>query len=207
LLQNVQDVVHRQKLHVLDDGGDDAQRNEDQDDGDVQAVFQQEVPGVEGVLVVFPPLGDVFAHRELGQPQHVDQVVLVVKGGVAAVLDGLQLLVAGHLGVKQPVFVDVLFVLEFLRVADLGHGGLVFLFQLGHRLLVAGLGGGALLLAAGHHMLVVLGVVVGLQVGFGVGDQPGDLVLVLGLHRLGFFQVGLHPAFPVGLLLGGVDAV
>ena len=42
LLQDVQNIVDGQQRHVLDDGGDDAQRDEDDDDGDVQTVSQQE---------------------------------------------------------------------------------------------------------------------------------------------------------------------
>ena len=163
---------------ALDDGRDDAQRDEDDDDRDVQAVFEQEVPRVESVLVVFPPLGHVFAKRELGQAQHVDEVVLVVKGRVAAVLDGLQVLVAGHPGVEKPVFVHILFVLDLLRVAEFGQRGLVLFFQPGHGGLVAGLRFDLFLLAAGHDMLVILGVIVRFEVALGVRDQLVDLGLV-----------------------------
>ena len=76
--------------------------------------FQEEVPAVEGVLIVLPLLGHGLAEGELGHAQHVDQVVLVIKGGVLPVLDLLEVLGQGHLGVEQTVFVDVLLVLDLL---------------------------------------------------------------------------------------------
>ena len=45
----------------------------------------------------------------------------------------LQVLGQLHLGVEEPVLVDVLLVLDLLLVGELGHGRLVLLFQLGHR--------------------------------------------------------------------------
>ena len=39
LLKDVQHVVHRQQLSVLDDGGDDTKGDEDDNDGKIQAAF------------------------------------------------------------------------------------------------------------------------------------------------------------------------
>ena len=83
--------------------------------GHVQAVAQQEVPAVEGVACSFPLSGPwISPQGELGHPQQVDQVILVIESGVPAVLDRLEILGQLHLGVKQPVFVDVLFVLDLM---------------------------------------------------------------------------------------------
>ena len=102
---------------------------------------------------------------------------------------------------------DVILVLNLLGIAELGQRLLVSLVQLLHRGLILGLGLNLLLGAAGLYRLVVVLVVVGLEVALGVGDELGDLVLVLGLHRLGLLQslVQLGPALL--LLLGGVDFV
>src|SRR5699024_10610818 len=118
LLEDVQDVVHRQQLGAaLEDGGGNTKADEDDNDGDIQAVLQQEVTAVEGVLVVLPALGHRLSKGELGHAQHVDQVVLVIKGGMLAVLDLLEVLVQVHLRVKQAVLIDVLLVLDLLLVA------------------------------------------------------------------------------------------
>ena len=79
---------------------------------------------------------------------------------------------------------------------QLRHSGLVFL--LGQHLLLG---------AADPHRLVVFLVKMGLDVTLGVGDELGDLVLVLGLHRLGLLQLLAELGLLVRLLLGGVDAV
>ena len=161
-------------------------------DGQIQAVAQQEVAHVEGIPVVFHPLGKCLGDGEFGHAQQVDEVVLVVEGGVAAVLHVLEILGQLHLGVKQPVLVDVLLVLDLLSVGQLGHRLLVGLLQLVHGGLILLLGQHLFLGAADQHWLVV-GVVIGLEIVFRVGDELGDLVLVLGLHRLGLLQL-LHRA-------------
>ena len=134
-------------------------------------------------------------------------MVLVLKRRVLPILDGLQVLVPLHLGVEQAVFVDVFLVLDLLRVRKLGQGGLMLFFQLLHSGLVFLQGSRLFFLAAGRHVLVILGVVVGFQVTFRVGDQLGDLVLVLGLDGLGLLQLLFQLRLAGGLFLGSVNAV
>ena len=131
----------------------------------------------------------------------------MIEGGVPAVLHVLEILGQLHLGVEQAVLVDVLLVLDLLGVRQLGHGGLMGLFQLRHRGLVVLPDQHLLLGAAGRHRLIVFLVEVGLEVALGVGDELGDLVLVPGLHRLGLLQLLPEPGLLVRLLLGGVNAV
>lgn len=120
LLKDVQHVVHRQQLSVLDDGGDDTKGDEDDNDGKIQAVFQEEVPLIESVLIVLPLLGHGLAEGELGHAEHVDQVILVIERSVLPILDLLEVLGQGHLGVEETVFVNVLLVLDFVLVSELG---------------------------------------------------------------------------------------
>ena len=82
----------------------------------------------------------------------------------------------------------------------------MFLVQLGHRLLILGLGEDLLLFAALRHRRVIL-VEVLVQIALRVGDELGDLILVLGLHRLGLLQLLLVLGQLGGLLLLGVDLV
>ena len=117
-------------------------------------------------------------------------MVLVVEGGVLPVLDGLEVPVQLQLGVEQAVLLDVLLVLDLAGVGELGQGLLVLLLELGHRLLVLGLGDDLLLLTALSHGGVVLAKVA-VQIALRVGDELGDLVLVLGLHRLGLASTAL----------------
>ena len=206
-LEDVQHVVHSQQLHALDSGSDEAQSDEDDQNGYIQAVLQQEVPGVEGVAVVLHLLGQGLTHGELGHAQQIDEVELVLIGGMTAILDLLKVLIQGHLGVKEAVFVDVLLVLDLVGIGELGQGLLVLLVQLSHGGTILLLGEGLLLFATGGHVLEVVLVEVGLQIGFGVGNQLGHLSLVLGLHSLGLLQL-LAPTLSDGLLLlFGVDAV
>ena len=131
----------------------------------------------------------------------------MVIGGVPAVLHRLQVLGQLHLGVEQPVLLDVLLVLDLLLVAELGQGLLVLLVELGHRALVLLLGGGFFLNTAGGHRLEVLLVKVGVEIALGVGDELGHIILVAGLHRLGLLQLSLQLGEPGGLFLLGIDAV
>lgn len=57
-----------------------------------------------------------------------------------AVLDCLAVLIQLHFGVEQAVLVDILFVLDFLLIAQLGKCRLVFLFQLFYSCLIFLLG-------------------------------------------------------------------
>ena len=95
--------------------------------------FQQEVAAVEGVLVVLPALRHRFTKGEFGHAQHVDEMILVLKGGMLAILYLLQVLRPLHLGIEKTVFMNVLFVLDFVRVAELGNRALMLLIQLGNR--------------------------------------------------------------------------
>ena len=89
-----------------------------------------------------------------------------------------------HLRREEAVLVDVFLVLELLLIGELGHRLLVLLVQLLDGLFVVLLGLDVLLGAAGDHGLVI-GAVVGLEVALGLGDELGDLGLVLGLDLLG----------------------
>ena len=94
-----------------------------------------------------------------------------------------------------------------MLVAELGDRLLVLLVQLGHGSCVVLQGQLLFFLAALQHRLIVIGVVVFLEIALRLGDQLGDLFLVLGLHRLGGLQI-LLVGFQLGsLLLGGIDPV
>ena len=134
-------------------------------------------------------------------------MVLVLKGGVAAVLSVLKVLGQLHLGVEQPVFMDVFLVLDLLGIGELGHRLLVGLVELLHRGLVLGLSPGLLLHAAGRYRLEIVLVEVGLEIPLGVGNELGYLLLVLGLHLLGLLQLLLKLGPPGLLLLSGVDFI
>ena len=123
------------------------------------------------------------------------------------VLDRLQILGQAHLGIEETVLVDVLLVLDLVLIGELGQGGLMLLIELGHGGLILLLSGHLFVAAAGQQRLVILRVVVGLQVALRVGNQLGDLGLVLGLHCLGCLQLLLELSGAGFLLLGGVNAV
>src|SRR5699024_1541857 len=143
---------------------------------------------------------------ELGHAQQVDEMVLVVKGGVAPVFDVLLLLEQGHLRVEEAVLVDVLLVLDLLLVGELGHGLLVLAVELLHGLRVPLLGPDVLLRAAGDDSLIV-GAVVSLEVALGLGNELRDLGLVLGFNLLGLFKLLLELGRALLLLFSGIDAV
>ena len=65
LLEDIQHVVVGQKLNSLNRRRDGAQGDEDNDDGYVQTIFQQEVPAVEGILVILHLLGHILAEGKL----------------------------------------------------------------------------------------------------------------------------------------------
>ena len=134
-------------------------------------------------------------------------MILVIKRSVLPILDLLEVLGQGHLGVEETVFVNVLLVLDFVLVSELGQGGLMLLVELSHSGLVLLLSGDFFIAAAGQQGLVVLCVVMGLQVALRVSDQLGDLGLVLVLYRLGCFQLFLQLSSAGFLLLSGIDAV
>ena len=162
--------------------GNQAQYNKDDNDCNVQTVAQQKVTAIKCVLVVFPLLRQRLANRKLGQAQHIDQVIFVIKRSMPAVLDCLAVLIQLHFGIEQAVLVDILFVLDFLLIAQLGKRRLVFLFQLFYSCLIFLLGLYLFLLAAGHHRLVIVAVIMGFQIGFGISDQLVDLALVFFLQ-------------------------
>ena len=91
-------------------------------------------------------------------------------------------------------------------IGELGHRLLVLLVQLLDGLFVVLLGLDVLLGAAGDHGLVI-GAVVGLEVALGLGDELGDLGLVLGLDLLGRGELLFELGGSLLLLLGRVDAV
>ena len=130
----------------------------------------------------------------------------MIKGGMLAVLDLLEVLVQVHLRVKQAVLIDVLLVLDLLLVAELGHGLLVLLVELGHGGLVLLLSLDLFRLSALHHGLVVLAEVA-VQIALRLGDELVHLALVLALHGLGLLQLGLVLGQLGLFLLLGVDAV
>ena len=130
----------------------------------------------------------------------------MVEGGVAPVLYLLLFLEQVHLRVEEAVLVDVFLVLELLLIGELGHRLLVLFMQLLNGLFVVLLGLDVLLGAAGDHGLVI-GAVVGLEVALGLGDELGDLGLVLGLDLLGRGELLFELGGSLLLLLGRVDAV
>ena len=65
LLEDIEHVVCCQQGNALDDWRDDAEGDKNHGDCQIQAVAQQEAPEIEGVLVIFPPLGHGFGEREL----------------------------------------------------------------------------------------------------------------------------------------------
>ena len=126
---------------------------------------------------------------------------------VLAVLDALDLLLVGHLGVELLVLVDVALFLDLGRVGDAGKVLLVLLLKLGEVLLIVHLG----LLALGHAARLdgvqVVGVEVGLEVVLGVGDELVDLGLVGRLDLLGLFDLGLVAVDEPGLVVLGEQTV
>ena len=100
-----------------------------------------------------------------------------------------------------------LFVLDFLLIAQLGKRRLVFLFQLFYSCLIFLLGLYLFLLAAGHHRLVIVAVIMGFQIGFGISDQLVDLALVFFFNCLGRCQFSLQFGLTFRFFLRGIDAV
>ena len=207
LLQNVQNIVDGKQRHFLAELGNQAQYNKDDNDCNVQTVAQQKVTAIKCVLVVFPLLRQRLANRKLGQAQHIDQVIFVIKRSMPAVLDCLAVLIQLHFGVEQAVLVNILFVLDFLLIAQLGKRRLVFLFQLFYSCLIFLLGLYLFLLAAGHHRLVIVAVIMGFQIGFGISDQLVDLALVFFFNCLGRCQFSLQFGLTFRFFLRGIDAV
>ena len=63
------------------------------------------------------------------------------------------------------------------------------------------------LLAAGHHRLVIVAVIMGFQIGFGISDQLVDLALVFFFNCLGRCQFSLQFGLTFRFFLRGIDAV
>ena len=131
----------------------------------------------------------------------------MLNGAVPAVLDLLKVLGALHLGVKQTVFMDVLLLLDLMRIAQLGDRLLMFLVEPFHSGAVISLGKDLFFLAAGGHRLIIIGLEMGLEVIFRLCDQFVDLALVLGLHRLSLLQFLAQSLDLLVFFLRGVDPV
>ena len=207
LLKDIQHIVVGQKLNALNRRRDGTQGDENNHDGYVQTILQQEIPAVEGVLIVLHLLSHILAEGEFRHAQHIDHVVFVPKRRMLPVLGRLKVLLQLHLGIKEAVLVNVLLVLDLALILQLGDGLLVLLLQLGYSDLVFLLGLCLLLHAAGCHRLEILLVVVGLDVCLALCYQLGYLVLILGLHRLGLFQICLQLGHAGILFLLGIDVI
>ena len=77
---------------------------------------------------------------------------------------------------------------HLLLIGELGHRLLVLFMELLNGLFIVFLGLDVLLSAAGDHGLII-GAVVGLEVALSLGDELGDLGLVLCLDLLGLGAV------------------
>ena len=188
-LQNVQDVIHRQQGHALDNRAENAQQDEDKENDDIQTVFQQELTHVEGIAVAFPFLLPLFCGGEFGQTQLIQQVIAVGEGIVLAILDLLQRGAVLELGVKLTVFIDVFLVLDQLRVVQLLQLCFMLLlqrFQLGA---VAGVFLCCLRRTRGNHLVIIIFVIVGIQICRRIADQGLDLGLVGGFNGLGILEL------------------
>ena len=63
-LQDIQDIVHRQQLGMLDDRRQNAQENEDEQNGNIKPVLQEELLHIERILVILPLLFLLLGKRE-----------------------------------------------------------------------------------------------------------------------------------------------
>ena len=207
LLEDVQYVLVREKLRALHDGRDGAQEDEDKENDDVEAVLEEELPAVEGVLVVLPLLGLTLRKRELGHTQEVDEVILVAEGRMLAILDLLHLLLKDHLGVEAPVLVDVVLVLDLGAIGETREVRAVLVLERLEVGLVAILGKHALLGTALTHGFEVLLCVVLFEVAFGLRDKAGHLDLVARLDSLCGGKLALVAGNGLLALLLGEDAV
>ncbi len=61
LLEDVQHVIVGQKRRPFYHRRDNTQHNEHKDNGNIQTVFQKELPAVKGIFVVFPFLGSLLS--------------------------------------------------------------------------------------------------------------------------------------------------
>ena len=96
---------------MLDNRRQETQQDKDEQDCDVQSVLQQKLFDIECVLVVFPLLLLLFGKGEFGKPEQVDQMVPVSKSVMLPVLNLLKGGDMFQLGVKKPVFENILFLL------------------------------------------------------------------------------------------------
>ena len=130
-LQDVQDIVHRQQLGMLDHRSQDAKQDKDADDHDIQTVGQEKLFHVKGIFVVFPVLLPFLPAGEMREPEQVDQVIAIGKGVMSPILDLLKGSVVLELRIKLTVFIDVFFVLDFARILQLRKLRFMFALQFG----------------------------------------------------------------------------
>ena len=123
-----------------------------------------------------------------------------------AVLGSLDVLLQLHLRIKQTVLVNVLLIFDFILIRQLGNGLLMLLFQFRYAGLVILLCLGLFLCTAGCYSLIIF-IKICFNIPFRIGNQLVDLALVLGLHCLRLFQIGLQLFHPVILFLLGINVV
>ena len=88
----------------------------------------KKVTAIKCVLVVFPLLRQRLANRKLGQAQHIDQVIFVIKRGMPAVLDCLAAPYPTVIWRQTVGSCGHTFRPDFLLIAQLGKRRLVFHF-------------------------------------------------------------------------------
>ena len=176
---------------MLDCRCDEAQRDEDRDNDNIQPVSKEELLPGEGVAGKFPALCPLLCEGKLRLSEQVNQMVFVCEGFMLAILDRLQVLPVDHLRVEHPVLEDVGLVLDLFLERCLLFAGSRSQFPLQRReaLLMLRLQGfhfpgigccGSLPLSCTGCLdfVKILRIIVCLQVRFSLRDQLFDLRLV-----------------------------
>ena len=164
--------------------------------------MQEERAHIKGILIVLPLLFLRLKKRKLRHAQLVNQMILIAKRIVTAILNTLELFFIGHLCVKLTILVDVLFVFYFLRISQGRECLRVFCFKLSQALLVLLLCYDLLRFAACFNGLQIIRREVLLKVAFCIGNEFGNLFLMRCFNRLCLIEKSLLLGNLCGALIG-----
>ena len=90
----------------------EAQRDEDCHNDNIQPVSEEELLPGEGVAGKLSALCPLLCEGELRFSEQIDQVIFVRESFMLAVLDRLQILPVDHLRVEHPVLEDIGLILD-----------------------------------------------------------------------------------------------
>ena len=185
-LENIQDIVHCQQRHTLDNRAENTQNDEDNENYDVQTVSQQKLLDIESIAVGFPLLFPLFGKGETAETELIKKMVTMGKGGMLAVLNRLEGGAVFESGVKQAVFIDVFLVLDLIRILQFAKFILMLPFQFRKLCIIACIFRCRLRCAGSDNLIVVFLVIVGIQIRCSIIDQSLDLASVGSFNRFGF---------------------